>query len=266
MKFEPLISADLNFLKDLQPQDWGDIHPHFQYYINSPYCQPVKVVIDNKIVGIGSTIIHNTTAWLAHIIVHPEYRNKGIGKFITQCLLDSLNSTQVKTVLLIATPLGEPVYTSLGFHAETEYIFFEGKKIDLAQAENENIKPLIPAFHESLFSLDKQVSGEDRSWRLQENLEGAYMYIEKNALNGFYLPILGEGLIVARSETAGKALMHLRLKSRDNAVFPAENLAAYEVILKNGYKQTRTAKRMFLGERIHFEPIFLYNRIAGSIG
>ncbi|MGZ5283053.1 MAG: GNAT family N-acetyltransferase [Bacteroidia bacterium] len=266
MRFEPITEADLPFIPELQPPEWTDILPQIKFYLSSPYCHPIKVAIDNKMVGIGATIIHHKTAWLAHIIVHPDYRNKGIGKLITQNLINSLNTTDCKTILLIATALGEPVYNALGFQVETEYIFFKGEKISSEKADSENIKPLNSAYTEALFRLDKEVSGEDRRWRLQENLEGAYMYIDENTFQGFYMPALGEGLIIARTEIAGKSLMEFRLKRMDNAVFPAENLSACEVMLKNGFKQHRTAKRMRLGDKIPFNPLFLFNRVAGSIG
>lgn len=266
MQVQPFTNADLPIIPELQPPDWGNITPHIEYYLQSSFCHPIKVLIDEQIVGIGATILHGETAWLAHIIVHLDHRNKGIGKFITSSLIDSLASTRVKTILLIATALGEPVYTSLGFESETEYLFFKGEKLSAEKPVSEHIKPFEQKYAEAIYELDKQVSGEDRKYRLQENLAGAYIYLAENALEGFYLPTLGEGLIIARSEEAGKALMQFRLKSMDTAVFPAENLTAFEVMLKNGFTQVRTAKRMFLGEKIPFEPIFLFNRVAGSIG
>ena len=90
-------------------------------------CFPFKASIENKIVGIGTTILHHETAWLAHIIVHPEYRNRGIGKMITQALVDHSYSKGRKTIYLIATELGLPVYRRLGFESETEYTIFKSK-------------------------------------------------------------------------------------------------------------------------------------------
>jgi N-acetylglutamate synthase-like GNAT family acetyltransferase len=266
MQIQPFTKTDIGSIPGLQPPDWGDILPHINYYLQSPFCHPIKIVIDDKVVGIGSTIIHGETAWLAHIIVHPDHRNNGIGKFITQSLVNSLKHTEVKTILLIATALGEPVYSALGFKVETEYLMYKGEKLPEDFPISQNIKPFEKNFLNALLELDKKVSGEDRNWRLQENLENAYMYIAKNALEGFYLPTLGEGLIIAETEEAGKALMQLRLKRMDNAVFPVENLAAFNVMEVNSFTHVRTAKRMYLGEKIKFEPLFLYNRVGGQIG
>ncbi|RYD82870.1 MAG: N-acetyltransferase [Sphingobacteriales bacterium] len=266
MEVQPFTEADLFAIPALQPADWPDITPHIKYYLQSPFCNPVKVVSDEKIVGIGATISHGKTAWLAHIIVHPGHRNKGIGKFITKNLIDSLQSTHCKTILMIATALGEPVYKSLGFEFDTEYLMFKGEKLPENFPISENIIPYNETYKNAFFALDKEVSGEDRTWRLTENLQSAYMYISKNVLEGFYMPTLGEGLIIARTEEAGKSLMEMRLKTMENAVFPTENLAALDMMKKQNFSQIRTAKRMFLGEKISFLPLFLFNRVAGSIG
>ena len=127
-QFEPI---DIKSLPNLQPEDWGNITPAFQFYLTSQFCFPLKVIIDNKMVGVGAAIIHNEIAWLAHIIVHPDYRKKGIGKTISQTLVDNSKSHHCETIYLIATELGAPVYAGIGFETETEYLMFKGLKIGL---------------------------------------------------------------------------------------------------------------------------------------
>ncbi len=76
------------------------------------------------------------TAWLAHIIVDPEYRKRGIGSLIVCQLLDFLKNSGCETVSLIATELGYSVYKKAGFVEQTEYAFFEreesGKRVFMA--------------------------------------------------------------------------------------------------------------------------------------
>ena len=36
-------------LKDLQPEGWPAITPHFEFYTSVDFCLPIKVVIANKI-------------------------------------------------------------------------------------------------------------------------------------------------------------------------------------------------------------------------
>ena len=123
MNILTLENGDLNFIAELQPLGWQDIVPTIDFYTKSHFCLPIKVTIDKKIVAIGTAIVHNDIAWLAHIIVHPDNRNQGIGNLITKTLVENLESKRCDTIYLIATALGEPVYKKLGFETETDMYY-----------------------------------------------------------------------------------------------------------------------------------------------
>src|SRR5262249_50664110 len=126
MQLSPLTLNDLGGVAALQPADWGDIVAPAREYILSPFCYPVKIVEHGTMIGMGTTIVHANSAWLAHIIVHPDHRSKGIGTIITQALIGSLKNTSCETILLIATELGAFVYSKLGFEKVNDYIFMTG--------------------------------------------------------------------------------------------------------------------------------------------
>jgi ribosomal protein S18 acetylase RimI-like enzyme len=264
VKVLPIEITDLDKLTEIQPPDWRDIIPHVEYYINSPHCSPIKVVEDDKIIGTGVAIRHEGTAWLALIIVHPEHRNRGLGRFITQQLIDILKAENIETIYLIATPMGESVYTKLGFEIETEQIFYKGEKVEA------NLSPNIVGFEEkyreSIYALDALAYGENRQYRLDEHLQKGQVYITNGKVEGFYLPTLVEGLIVASSEEAGLALMQMRMKTNDIAILPVENIAGNEFLKQNGFVQFKTAKRMRLGKERPVNSAMVYNRVGGQIG
>lgn len=85
----------------------------------------MKVTDGNQVVGTGVSVLFTNTAWLAHIIVDPGCRNRGIGGAIVDHLLNDLDSRSVDTVLLIATKIGEPVYRKKGFLDVCEYVFMQ---------------------------------------------------------------------------------------------------------------------------------------------
>ena len=87
MEIKPLVQNDLISIPPILPPGWDSAMPSIQFYTTSDFCFPIKVTIGNKIVGTGTSIIHNDVAWLAHIIVHPDHRNQGIGKLITESLI-----------------------------------------------------------------------------------------------------------------------------------------------------------------------------------
>ncbi len=253
-------------LTELQPPDWSDITPHIKYYIDSPYCDPIKIVSENKIAGIGSTLKHTDSAWLAHIIVHPEYRNRGIGKMITDALVKSLDRRKYKTIYLIATELGYPVYLKSGFEIETEYADFDAGSGLPDYKLSSSIIPFNENHRSEVLKLDKFVTGENRLNRLDEHIQNSSVYVSNGKVCGAYFPKFGEGLIIAYEEEAGIELMKLRLQKMKNAFFPADNKAAFEFYSRGNFKLDKYSKRMRLGKKkkLHLEN--MYNRVSGQIG
>lgn len=266
MKIQPLEDRDINFISELQPEGWQDITPTIKFYISSHFCYPIKVIFNKNIVGMGAAIIHNGTAWLAHIIVHPTYRNQGIGKLITETLVESIQSKRCSTIYLIATDLGEPIYKKVGFETETEYLFFKDIKTSGTFWTSENIIPFSDDLKSQIFNLDQEISGEDRMVQLEQHLPGGLVYLQNSSVKGFYLPTFGEGLIIAITTSAGQELMKLRLITKDNAVFPTDNVIATEYMYQNNLKEFKTAKRMRLGEKRNWKPSNIYNRVGGNLG
>jgi GNAT superfamily N-acetyltransferase len=265
MIIEKLVTSDLEKLSALQPRDWGDILPAFRFYLNTPFCHPFKAIQDQVIIGTGSLIFHTKTAWLAHIIVHPEYRGKGVGSSITDTLISKAHSVGYKTLLLIATELGAHVYSKFGFKTETEYFFFMGGAI---QKDTSPDRPLIgfnSMYTDQLLALDQQASGEGRRALLNLHLEQSILYVEDGRLSGYYLPTLGEGVVIATHPQVGQALLTIK-KPADRIVLPAENLAAIDFLHQSGYSIVQKATRMYLGEKMDWHPEMLYSRIGGNMG
>ncbi len=266
MEIQKLEHSDINSISDLLPFGWEDVLPIIDAYTNTNYCFPIKVKIDKKIVGIGTTIIHNKTAWLAHIIVHFHYRNQGIGKAITQTLVETASSKGCETIYLLATELGEPLYKKIGFEIETEYLIFRCEGANRTFKNSGNIITLNSDFKKQILNLDRQATGEERVLVLEQHLSNGFLYLQDNEVKGFYLPDLGDGLIIATTSSAGQELMKLRLKSKDFAAFPIDNLSAKEFMRQSNFNEFRTEKRMRFGKERNWQPENIYAIIGGNLG
>lgn len=266
MQLHPFSVTDLPLLTSLQPEGWPDIVSAFIFYEASPFCFPIKITLAGELVGIGTTIVHHDVAWLAHIIVHADYRNRGIGTCITQSLIKSIDSRVCKTIYLIATEAGAPVYEKSGFETETEYLFYK----DVALSNNSCLSPHIHIYHtrykEQVGYIDRIISGEERMFHLDQYLSGAYVYVSNGQVEGYFLPDLHEGPIVAATSKAGIELMYQRLLTRQNASFPINNTEALACMTIQGFEPFKIAKRMRLGEIRPVAYAKIFNRIAGSIG
>ncbi len=266
MKIQTLENKDIDILNELQPQGWGDIRPYFYYYSASVFCNPIKITDGKKITAIGTTIQHLDTVWLAHIAVHPEFRNQGLGKALTSALMESLDPEIFKTIYLDATDLGYPVYKKLGFELEMEYIHMEGEYTDLHLRDPESVIPYHEKYRMEVLELDKSTSGENRTIILNEYLKTSLLYLSKGKVRGAYFPGLFDKFILADDPEAGTELMKLRMRTKNTARLPVANESAINFLIENGYKKVRTSRKMRLGKKLEWKAENIYNRISGGLG
>lgn len=267
MHFEPLTSLDLSEIGDLQPADWPDITPELTYYIDKPFCHPIKSKINGKIAGIGTAIVFENTAWLAHIIVVPDFRNRGIGYQLVLELLKNLSRDAVETCLLTATKIGQPIYEKAGFRTVGEYVFLNRESPWEGMPDSPNLAPFKEVYRSRIYELDKKASGENRQTLIAEYLINSIVYLENSHVLGCYLPDLRNGLIVADSIQAGLALMNVKYATEDKAAIPSANVAGLAFLKEHGFVETGlTAPRMVLGKDIAWKPEMIFGRIGGNFG
>jgi len=265
LTIEKLHLRDLLSILSLKPSDWGEIIPAFRFYFQNDQCLCLKAVIGNKIIGTGTIIFHQNVAWLAHIMVHPDFRGQGIGKKITQTLLN-IGIKRVETILLIATKLGKPVYSSLGFNVVEEYSFFN--KGQLSFAVSDYIIPFNKRFKQAVFDLDTEICGELRHNFLTPLLNQTFLYVKENNLLAVYFSGFGEGLIIAKDSFAGTSMLALHLLEPKSIVMPSTNLKAVNFLISNGFERNleRYACRMVFGKPIVWRPDSMYGRFGGNLG
>ena len=267
MQQDSITNADIEQIGKLQPDGWPDIREAFKFYINSDFCYPVKISMDDKIVGTGSSIIFKTTAWIAHIIVDKEYRNRGIGSAIVDHLLKDIKRRAIDTVLLIATEIGEPVYKKAGFRIVSDYIFHKRESPWKEITVSDKIRPFKSEFYNEIMRLDREISGEYREPLISKHLDNSYVYIDNGMIKGFYLPALADGPIFAGTTVAGVELMKMKYAKVDKAVLPGENQIGIEFLKQHGFIVTETkGKRMILGKEVAWQPEKFFSRAGGNFG
>jgi GNAT superfamily N-acetyltransferase len=267
MKFQPVTFCDLEEIKLLQPEGWGDIISDFDFYIKSDFCYPIKTKIDNKIAGVGASIAFENTGWLAHIIVDPGFRKQGIGFRIVEELLRILQSKSIETCLLLATELGQPVYTKFGFRIVTEYAYFNRYLPWSEKPVSKNIIDFCEEYRAQVYELDISISGENRQRLLAHYIETSSVYFNNGKIEGVYIPALKEGLIYANSVDAGIELMKMKYAKADKAVLPSDNINGIKFLKQNGFVEADTKGiRMVLGKDVNWKPEKIFSRIAGNFG
>ncbi|MCE7068531.1 GNAT family N-acetyltransferase [Dyadobacter sp. CY326] len=266
MRSSEFLYTDLDQLPAVQPPDWGNLIPRFEYFIKSPLCHPIKIMEGADLVAIGTSIMHADTVWLACIVVHPNHRKKGLGNEITVDLIANIDRTKFKTIYLDATEFGFPVYKKLGFELEAVYSHMHNNGNVVIHADSEHITDFDPKYLQQIFDVDRQVSGEDRSGVLSDFIRSAKLYVVDFKVEGFYIPGWGDAPIIAISEQAGAALIRRRAHDEKTAVLPSDNLFAIAVLNELNFFDYRTSRRMYLGEKREWSRTGIYNRISGQLG
>ena len=267
MKFEPITCNDLNEIRNLQPEGWTDIVPDIEFYIKSNFCNPIKTSVNGRIVGIGAFIDFDHTGWIAHIIVDGNFRKRGIGFEIVHTLLENLAKDSIDTCSLIATELGQPIYTKAGFRTVGEYSFMVRETPWQDRAISKNVVSFREEHRSMIYALDKKISGENREKLLAIYLENSLVYVENNIVLGYYMPDLKEGLIFADTDDAGLELMKMKYSKIDKAVLPSDNVAGIGFLKQNGFVETgKKGTRMVFGKDIDWKPQKIYSRIGGNLG
>src|SRR5215510_8173248 len=66
--------------------------------------------------GTATTTVYGTElAWIGMVLVHPDYRRRGIGRALLEHCIEHLREREVRCIKLDATPAGKKVYDGLGF-------------------------------------------------------------------------------------------------------------------------------------------------------
>ncbi|MFC2138877.1 GNAT family N-acetyltransferase [Bacteroidota bacterium] len=267
MEIRAIKENDLPEIQSLQPNDWPDIIYYFELYINSPYCYPICAVKSGKIVGVACSILNNETGWLAHIIVAKEFRRQGIGYKLTETCMNILDDFKCKTQLLIASKEGEMLYPKLGFKLDIHYLYFQG--IFNSLSSKSNYIPFNEKHLDSLLDLDYQITGEQRSLLTSNIIKKSILIVNPKSKNveAYYIPHFGNETIIANSTQAGLELLKYKHSFPNRkSVIPEVNTEAIKFLQNIGFLNYDKCARMYLGEKLKWQPEKVYSRIGGFYG
>ena len=97
---------------------WGARHAKMAFVAGHPECRPFVADADGSIVGSGVTTINGPVGWIGTIWVDPGWRGRGLGKALTMATVEAAGAAGCRTLLLVATDAGRPLYERLGFEVQ----------------------------------------------------------------------------------------------------------------------------------------------------
>jgi GNAT superfamily N-acetyltransferase len=216
---------------------------------------------DNVAVGTVTTCRFGPVAWVAMMLVDERHRGRGIGRALLTHALNVLDAQGVRSVRLDATPLGRPLYDSLGFLAEATFTRFQGILPDAG--ESHEILGTGPRDAlERVCALDREVTSTDRGRllrRLADEHPDALRVVDgTRGVAGFLMARPGSraiqiGPCVADDRAGPLLLADARTRYARKPVFldiPATHVAAQELAASWGLAAGRLLTRMGRGPRV----------------
>jgi GNAT superfamily N-acetyltransferase len=110
---------------------------------------------------VTTTTYGGTLAWIGMMIVRPEFRGRGIGAALMRQAIEYVHGLGISCIKLDATPMGRPLYQSLGFVVESELERWKGTAPTTSGREEPGLTRA--GSLEPVFALDRAAYGADRS-------------------------------------------------------------------------------------------------------
>jgi GNAT superfamily N-acetyltransferase len=215
--------------------------------------------IDDRVCGTATTISYqNRFAWIAMVLVDPDYRKCGIGTQLLRKTVQHLDERGIPTMKLDATPQGQAIYAKMGFAVECQIERWILKRT--AKPANLHCPPVTEDELLSILAKDRSVFGADRGPLLRslhnESPKFTIGIAPQGALQGYALGRRGAfadhlGPWVAESRAAAEKLIDEFLtRSWREAVIAdclTGNPFAMELLRARQFVPARTLTRMYRG-------------------
>ena len=267
----------------LLADQWGDRRGWFDFVVDAPRCHAFVAEDDGDIVGTGVASIHGSVAWIGTIWVDSTRRREGLGTALTNATIDAAETAGSRTLVLVATEAGRPLYEHLGFEVQSWYVTLEADGLapsetdQTADGSRHGAGPRLftPRDLPAMAGLDRAATGEDRAHLLAAFAEPGSARVldgEDGGIAGFVVRgSWGGGATIAPS--ALDALQILR--GRRVAAGPArkvragvlaDNVEGLALLTANGWKEAWRAPRLIRGEPLQWRPTHIWGQFNHALG
>lgn len=263
MSVRPMTAEDRPFGMRLKEEaGWNQLDADWQRALDLQPDGCFVAEVDGVPAGTVTSCRFGAVAWIAMMLVAPAYRRRGVGRTLMVRALETLERWGVRSVRLDATPLGRPLYESLGFQAETTFVRHQG--ILPAALDRPGDLPHVPVADviEAIAALDRSVTGADRGALLRvlaRQNPGSFRVARKyGEVVGFLLSRPGAkarqiGPCIADDEAGALLLEEARRQYGGEAVMldiPQGHARAERLVASWGLAPARELLRMGLGPRV----------------
>lgn len=241
---------------------WNQVEPDWKRLLDLQPEGGLIAELDGRPVGTVTTCSFGLVAWVAMMLVDADCRGRGIGRALMTEALEDLDRHGVRSVRLDATPLGRPLYESLGFKTETTFTRFAGVLVMPASDEVAELQPWPAHRLDELIALDREVTQTDRGKlivRLVAEHGDSLRVVEgERGVLGFMMARPGSnarqiGPCIGSADAGRRLLVDAERRYAGESVYidvPAENTQATTLAGSLGLQPARHLLRMGRGPRV----------------
>jgi GNAT superfamily N-acetyltransferase len=250
---------------------WGDRRDWFTFAASHPGCVPFVAELDGEIVGAAVATINGNAGWVGTVFVAVAARGRGIGGALTDATIEALEDAGCRTLVLVATDEGRPIYERRGFELDTTYHFVEAAG---TRTGGGRLRPFRADDLGSMAELDRLATGEDREHLLRAfaSETSAWCLSDDDRLRGFVVRApWGGGATVAPDLEDGLTILEAR-----RARIPPEKTVRAGLLAANGegldrlrtlgWSEGRKPPRLIRGEPLDWRPEWLWGQFNFAMG
>jgi GNAT superfamily N-acetyltransferase len=265
---------------------WRGRTPFLEWGLANPAIEQVVGELDGRIVSIGQGAInpapHGSVGWVGSIFTDPTLRGRGYGRAITEEVCRRLEGAGCRTLALIASDLGRPIYTAMGFRIDAWYQIWEADTTaeEPRPPEATRLRPMTPGDVDRVGELDRRATGEDRRALLRELTENAWLLEDGDGCEvlGYLAQVHPEnGTIVAPDPADAAFLLNLLRKrahgrgslARAALVRPPDGETdprARRMLAEAGWRPAFETPRMLRGPSIDWDPTLIWGVLSFAFG
>ena len=271
----PMTPADVDAATELiLGNDWGVRREWLEFATTQPECVPIVAEAGGEIVATGVGTANGPVGWIGTIFIAPDRRGRGLGRALTQAIIDRLESAGCRSLVLVATVDGRRLYERMGFEVHSRYHVLQAIGLPAASSPD-GVRAFEAGDLAAIERLDRAGTGEDRAHairRFASNDTTRVTTADDGTIEGYVLRApWGGGATIARTPDAALRILTARRRSaglggRVRLGLLDENGEGLARLMEVGLRLTWSAPRMLRGEPLVWRPSWIWGQFNHAMG
>ena len=255
--------------------DWGDRRLNLEFVASHPETHPIVAEADGAVIGTGVLSVHGPVGWIGTIFVEPAWRRRGVGMEITRATIETAEAAGCRTLVLVATEAGRPMYERLGFEVQTVYRVLVAPGLPVTAAIDPRVRAYRAGDLAAITALDAAATGEDRGHLLRAFAAPDTTRVLDDGdggIGGFVVRApWGGGATIAPDRDDALAILRARRVAAGpdhpvRAGVLAENEAGLALMLADGWTESWHAPRLVRGDPLRWQPDAIWGQFNHAFG